>query len=177
MKIDLQHINNNCRTDQLRTVEHELTEEDIDFYNQHGWKNFREEDLIKTYLPEIGPPIYFSTLAKGVVIEIKGKRYRFTFEEDHYFDPYEADGKSITLTPTNDPLTLPDANKENYYLKFFGQPEWVQTSWYPADLNGNPCYHLVTIESGWGDNGNYNILIGFNENNEPNVAYFEASCC
>jgi hypothetical protein len=33
------------------------------------------------------------------------------------------------------------------------------------------------LENGWGDMGNWNILVGFDADGVPNVAYFEASCC
>lgn len=46
---------------------------------------------------------------------------------------------------------------------------------YPLDLEGNVCHHFLTIENGWGDCGNFNILLGFN-GLIPNMAYFEASC-
>jgi hypothetical protein len=174
-----------CREDQLKKVERELTEEDIDYYNEHGWKSFREEDLIETYLPELGPARYFGAenliYKEGIVVPIKGKNYRVVFIEDWQTEPWSAEGKFISLTPTDDPETIPDMeykgeNGPSYYLKFFGQPDWVQNEVYPNDLNGKPCYHFLTIDVNWGDCGNFNILLGFN-GDEPNIAYFEASCC
>jgi hypothetical protein len=186
MKLELQPIESakECLPEQLRIVNIPLTDEDVAEYEAKGWKYFRKEDFIETHLPELGNPLCFSnkfSLHKGIVIEIKGKHYHVSFEESDAFEPFEAKGKYITLTPTTEPLSVPDLkfkgdNETGHYLKFFGQPAWIQGEYYPTDLNGNPCYHLVTIENMWGDCGNYNILIGF-DGDTPNVAYFEASCC
>lgn len=186
MKLPLKDIyeTKNCKPEQLLTVKRLLTEKDCEEYERYGWDSFREEDLIEVFLPELGDPIYFRNnllYTTGIVVEIKGLRYNVQFESSDLYQDYEATGKSIVLTLTSEPLTKPNVvGKESwrggYDFKFFGQPTWVQNPHYPVDLNGNPCCHLLTIENGWGDSGNFNILLGF-DGDVPNVAFFEASCC
>ena len=175
--------------EKLTVVTREMNEEDCEYYNRVGWKNFHEDDLTEIKLPELGDPIYFSERhslhdpENRIVVEIRGRRYQF-FLHDHYRNERSRpDGKSIELTPTELPLTVPDASSRPgewrgwYYLKFFGQPTWVQGAKYGCDSLGNPLHQLLTIESGWGDCGNENILVGFDQDGNVSEAFFEASCC
>lgn len=129
--------------------------------------------------PASDPPV-------GVVIPVNGRTYRVSMRVRDIGDGtmYEAKGKVLVFEPTDAPPTQPlpapppvGTRRRVADLKFFGQPCWVQNSWCPQDLRGEPCRHLVTVENEWGDMGNWNILIGFDEAGVPNVAYFEASCC
>lgn len=183
MRLKLSYANNLIDEERLTVPAPELTEKDCEHYEEIGWDNYSDTEV---KLPELGPPMYFykGNLTSGIVVEIKGKRYKVFFEESYDEHPWECNHKYINLEPTDELLSLPDRLIEErdqwrggYNYKFFGQPNFVQGPVYPADLVGDPCYHLVSIENGWGDSGNYNIFIGFDENNEPNVAYFEASCC
>jgi hypothetical protein len=195
-----------CRADQLETVTDELTPEEVERITDAGqWKDFREEDLTRTVLPELGPALFFTERIpfytadsysrgtpagppepEGIVVAIRGRNYRVSLrvlaggrDSDH-----EARGKTLILVPTDEPATPSDVrvarvatSRSRREYQFFGQPVWVQNAHYPADLRGEPCSHLVTVENGWGDMGNWNILVGFDADGVPNVAYFEASCC
>jgi hypothetical protein len=175
-----------AREDQLTIVKRELTPEDCAHYDNIGWKYFSDNDLIDRFLPSLGDPIYFSekhSLSRGVVVEIKGVRYLVQFEELENRRGEESDpaGKSLILTPTDMALSKSDSTsaqgwRGGHYLKFFGQPTWIQSHLYPVDARNNACYHFLTIENGWGDSGNYNILLGL-DGDVPVEAYFEASCC
>lgn len=174
-----------CSEEELTVTLPELTEKDCEYYEEIGWANYQDTEV---KLPELGNPMYFYkgslSPGRGIVIEIKGKRYKVTFGEDCDEEPWESNYKYIDLEPTEEPLSVPDRViderrewRGGYDYKFFGQPTWVQGPHYPKDKRGNPYYNLVTIENGWGDSGNYNILISLDENGEPDAAYFEASCC
>ncbi len=160
--------------EQIGVIKRELTVEDCEYYDRIGWKHFRDEDLIERNLPELGNEIYLNS--NNCVIELRGKRYEFEFDDYSNLygeDLWEAGNKNIVLTPTEKPLS---ESKNRGWYRFFGQPHWIQSDYYPLDLNGNLCYHLLTVNNDWGDAGNFNILIGFDSNDVPNVAYFEASC-
>lgn len=161
-----------CCKDQLTKVSRELTEEDIEYYERVGWRYFSEEDLDTYLLPSLGEPIGFNVQP---VIEIKGKKYQVVIQDDGR-EPWDEEGKTLLLIPTTAPLTKGDPGNRRSFYNFFGQPTWRQNTYYPTH-KGKPCYHLVTVEDGWGDNGNRNILLGFDENDMPEAAYFEASCC
>jgi hypothetical protein len=175
-----------CCEDQLIRVKRELTLKDYEEYESIGWKHYREEHFIDTLLPSLGDPLFFShkhSIFDGVVVQVKGTKYLVQFE-DKNDEPYNVDGKFLILTPTVKPLSVPDRDKSDdwskrhrgHYLQFFGQPSWVQGPVYPTDVRGNACYHFLTIENGWGDCGNFNILLGLN-GDIPSEAYFEAACC
>ncbi len=179
IRLPLQEIREQYDHNLLEKVEHDLTEEDIATYDRIGWDNYRPEYHAQYLLPSLGEPLLLNSYPDPVV-EIKGKRYRVVIESHYDDEPYEAKGKALVLTETDEPLTKGNRPKKGHwrgssYYKFFGQPTWVQNESFPAH-NGKPCYHLVTVENGWGDCGNWNILIGI-EDDKPVAAYFEASCC
>ena len=153
------------------------------FDREDLWNTYRQEDYLIKALPEIAPPIYFSTQIGEPIVQVFGRRYKIKFAWNNNDVPFEAKGKSLVLEPTMLKLTKSDSRapdfgcRNTFYWKFFGQPIWLQGDYFPADLNGKSCYHFCTIETGWGDCGNWNILVGLDDNNIPNVAYFEASCC
>lgn len=161
-----------CPEDKIQKVERELNEEEIEWYNANGWQYYTPDLL----LPVLGPTIY--TSFTDPVVEIFGRRWKIQFLFDYNYEPYEAKGKKVVFSETTEPLTVSDKYKNNRHshdMQIFGQPVWVQHEYYPA-YKGEPCYHLATLETGWGDCGNNNILIAC-ENNEPVKAFFEASCC
>jgi hypothetical protein len=159
----------------LEKVEVPFTEQDIEVYDRIGWKHYREEDFFRIIFPSLGESCGFNSL-KNVVIPIKGMNYEVEWQEDYNFKPYDPTGKVLLLTPTEKPASASNGTERSWY-RFFGQPRFVQNPMYVLDLLGNPCYHFLTIENGWGDAGNFNIQIGFDEQDIPNFAYFEASCC
>lgn len=57
----------------------------------------------------------------------------------------------------------------------FGQPDWVQSPMYPA-FEGRAAYHLMTLNTEWGDCGNINIMVGLDAEGRPARLWFEASC-
>jgi hypothetical protein len=180
IRLDLQEIREHYDHTKLEKLEHDLTEEDHEWYNTHGWKHFRPENHIEYLLPSLGDPVCFHSSPEPV-IEIKGRRFRMNVESDYNDEPWEAKGKTLVLTETTEPLSKGKPWKKKdwragHYYKVFGQPTWIQGECYPAH-KGEPCYHLVTVECGWGDSGNWNILVGLDENGVPEAAYFEASCC
>lgn len=170
-------------------VKREMTQDDNDYWDEVGWDDFREEFQLE--LPEVAPPLYFFYEPKdGFVVEMRGKRWKVKFREEFgWNEPWEPGGKSVEFIRTNEPLSVPDRKgptraewlrgyrRGSYHIKFFGQPTWVQGEHHALDSRGNPFCNLMTIENGWGDSGNYNILIGFDENDDPAELYFEASCC
>lgn len=58
----------------------------------------------------------------------------------------------------------------------FGQPHFIQNPIYPTH-EGRSAMHLMTLETGWGDSGNVNILFACDDNGVPCAAWMEASCC
>ena len=185
-----------CRPDQLGEAVDELTPEEVEQFTDAGlWSQFREEDWKRTLLPEFGPPRYFARGvliyegdgedSRGVVVPVGGRNYRVTLRVTSAGrdEVYEARGKTLVLTPTDEPPTPPTAKppargERGYHtLQFFGQPVWVQNEHAPQDLRGEPCRHFLTVENRWGDAGNWNVLVGTDADGVPNVAYFEASCC
>ena len=58
----------------------------------------------------------------------------------------------------------------------FGQPTFLQGSRVPLH-EGRPVYHLLTLETGWGDAGNENYMVALDDDGWPVAVYFEASCC
>jgi hypothetical protein len=58
----------------------------------------------------------------------------------------------------------------------FGQPRFIQNPIFPTH-EGRPAMHLMTLETGWGDSGNVNILFACDDNGVPCAAWMEASCC
>lgn len=152
------------------------------------WYTERGQDPLvatRTYLlPELGPARYFSLRVRDFVVAIRGRRYRVVINlaNRRRDEPWESEGKSVTLIPTDDPETEPDRAPPlpgyigGHYYQFLGRPRWIQNDHFPAGTTGEPCYNLVTIEDGWGDAGNHNILISLDSEGYPDRAYHEASC-
>lgn len=60
-------------------------------------------------------------------------------------------------------------------LSLFGRPCFIQGALCPV-FEGKPFYNLMTIENGWGDSGNINIMVALDDG-YPVAACLEASCC
>jgi hypothetical protein len=176
----------------LLVVKRDLTPEEVEqITDSNGWADFREADLQEVRLPSLGPERFYTSRhsldpGRGVVVPVRGRNYRVTLRcpaAGVMDDLWEAAGKVLVLTPTDDPPTPEDAKggtgsaRARCYLRFFGQPTWVQNEHHPADRHGRACFHLVTVENHWGDMGNWNVLIGLDATGTPDLAYFEASCC
>ena len=121
-----------CKPEQLIVVERGMTPADCEYYERIGWDKYRAGDLIETKLPELGDGLYFSGKfsvhePRGVVVEIKGKRYKVSFSEDYHYEPWKVQGKFVNFEPTDEPLSVPDRPAPDpyhrgwHYLKFFGQ--------------------------------------------------------
>jgi len=63
-----------------------------------------------------------------------------------------------------------------FYAQVFGQPNFIQNNIFPV-FNGRSAMALCSIETGWGDSGNINILFACDDNGVPCRVWFEASCC
>lgn len=68
-----------------------------------------------------------------------------------------------------------DIGDRFYLFKAFGQPEFLQNSWW-IGWKGHATYPLLTYESLWGDGGNENIFVALDESNVPVAAWQESSC-
>ena len=61
------------------------------------------------------------------------------------------------------------------FLCLFGQPNFLQNEFYP-EFQGRPGMALATMDTGWGDSGNENLLFAVDDDGYPVAAWFEASC-
>jgi len=61
-------------------------------------------------------------------------------------------------------------------VNFFGHPYFIQGTPINA-YEGRCAMNLVTLETGWGDAGNVNILFACDEQGVPCRVWCEASCC
>lgn len=178
MEFPFKYFSENYDYNKLEKLELDLTVEDCERFDEIGWKNYREGDYVKYLVPSLGEAICFHWNDK-IVIEIKGKRYKFELHDNCMHEMWSCEGKSISLTPTEEPISEGVKNcgcRAFHLYHFFGQPRWVQSPCYPA-YKGKPCYHLVTVENDWGDSGNWNIFISLDENDVPNAVFFESFCC
>jgi hypothetical protein len=164
---------------QLEKIEHELTMEDFEEYYRLGWKCYHPDNHIEYLLPSLGETMYFRS-AIDPVVEINGKRWKIKVQWNDRYPIYEPDSVDMIFTETQEPLSqseLPcSKNRFDFYIQVFGQPNWVQSEFFPT-YKGKLCSHLMTIETRWGDSGNHNFLLGCGDNGNPEVVYFEASCC
>ena len=85
---------------------------------------------------------------------------------------------TVAFIPTTDPQTyyLPGGpNVRLPYLTVFGQPRFIQNPVFPG-LHGVCASNLFTLETGWGDAGNLNVLCALDEEGIPAKVWHEASC-
>lgn len=61
------------------------------------------------------------------------------------------------------------------YLQIFGQPIFIQNPIFPSHKGRSAC-NLATLETGWGDSGNVNIMVALDDG-VPVEIWIEASCC
>ena len=60
-------------------------------------------------------------------------------------------------------------------LRFFGVPDFLQTGIFPA-VDGVAAQCLAVLDTGWGDDGNINLLFSCDKDGVPNRVWFEANC-
>lgn len=58
----------------------------------------------------------------------------------------------------------------------FGQPFFIQNPVVPS-YNGKCAHHLITLDTGWGDSGNENYMVAFDDDGYPVALFHEYSCC
>ena len=136
-------------------------------------------------LPEFGSArLYYDGFRlihhEGVVISLGGRLYRVRFIPVGAIDHSSGapDGGTVEFIPTTDPETyhLPGGpNVRLPYLTFFGQPRFIQNPVFP-DVNGVCASNLFTLETGWGDAGNLNVLCALDKEGIPAEVWHEASC-
>jgi hypothetical protein len=134
-------------------------------------------------LPEFGPARLFYDGFRlihheGVVVSLGGRLYRVRFIPVGDNGSGAPDGGTVEFIPTTDPQTyhLPGGpNVRLPYLTFFGQPRFIQNPVFPG-LDGVCASNLFTLETGWGDAGNLNVLCALDDEGIPAKVWHEASC-
>jgi len=134
-------------------------------------------------LPEFGSArLYYDGFRlihhEGVVISLGGRLYRVRFIPVGDNGSGAPDGGTVEFIPTRYPETyhLPGGpNVRLPYLTFFGQPRFIQNPVFP-DVNGVCASNLFTLETGWGDAGNLNVLCALDREGVPAKVWHEASC-
>jgi len=143
---------------------------------------FRGKDYPLYGLPEFGPPRFYYDgyrliYRDGAVIPIGGRLYRVRFMPVSH-NGGVPEGGSVEFIPTTGHETyyLPGGpNMRLPYLTFFGQPRFIQNPVFP-ELNGVCASNLFTLETGWGDAGNLNVLCALDQEGIPAKVWYEASC-
>jgi hypothetical protein len=171
--LPLEEIAEHYDKEKLEKVEHELNEDDYEFYDKHGWKHYCPENHFEYLLPSFGEE--FTVSETYPIVEVMGRRYKVDVRDDRSSQPWDAAGKTLVLTEVTEPQSQKMKASRFSFYRFFGQPQFVQGEVYPAH-DGKPCYHFLTVENGWGDAGNWNIFLALDDNGLPKAAYFEASC-
>ena len=134
-------------------------------------------------LPEFGPDRLFYDGFRlihheGVVVSLGARLYRVRFRPAGDNDRGAPDGGTVEFIPTTDAQTyyLPGGpNVRLPYLTFFGQPRFIQNPVFPG-LDGVCASNLFTLETGWGDAGNLNVLCALDGEGIPAKVWHEASC-
>ena len=134
-------------------------------------------------LPEFGPARLFYDGFRlihheGVVVSLGARLYRVRFRPAGDNDSGAPDGGTVEFIPTTDAQTyyLPGGpNVRLPYLTFFGQPRFIQNPVFPG-LDGVCASNLFTLETGWGDAGNLNVLCALDGEGIPAKVWHEASC-
>jgi len=134
-------------------------------------------------LPEFGPDRLFYDGFRlihheGVVVSLGARLYRVRFRPAGDNDRGAPDGGTVEFIPTTDAQTyyLPGGpNVRLPYLTFFGQPRFIQNPVFPG-LDGVCASNLFTLETGWGDAGNLNVLCALDGECIPAKVWHEASC-
>jgi len=147
-----------------------------------GRHAFHGNDYSVYGLPEFGPPRFYYDGFRlihrdGVVIALGGRLYRVRFMPAGQ-NAGVPDGGVVEFIPTSDPQTyyLPGGpNMRLPHLTLFGQPRFIQSPAFP-EFMGACASNLFTLETGWGDAGNLNVLCALNQEGIPARAWHEASC-
>ena len=124
--------------------------------------------------PEFGPARYYQPSPRELILKLGDQNYLVIPDvggEDEY--PM---GGTITFCPTSKPETPFSLEKTNCGIIAFGQPRFIQSP-VLCGADGRSASHLMTLETGWGDCGNINILLLLDKDGKPSRAWMEASCC
>lgn len=125
--------------------------------------------------PEFGPARFYKPTPEELVLRLGNQNYIIITQLDDSSGVPEK-GK-ITFIPTDKQETPFHTDKEKQgYMTAFGQPNFIQSE-VLCGANGKSACHLLTLETGWGDAGNVNILCFLDDNGIPAKAWVEASCC
>jgi hypothetical protein len=128
------------------------------------------------YLPEFGPARYYYSPPPQLVLPLGERRYKVSFESETDGSGIPAGGK-ITFIPTEEPETRYSTKRMGTPpVTAFGQPVFIQNTVTPS-LDGRCASNLMTLETGWGDAGNINLLCALDDQGVPAKVWFEASCC
>jgi hypothetical protein len=132
------------------------------------WNNY--------YFPEFGPARYCYSVPQQLVLPLGGRRYKVSFKSTSDGSGIPTGGE-ITFVLTDEPETTYSTLKRgNPPVTAFGQPVFIQNTVTPS-LDGRCASNLMTLETGWGDAGNINLLCALDEKGVPAKVWFEASCC
>jgi hypothetical protein len=65
--------------------------------------------------------------------------------------------------------------RQPFYVQVFGQPNFLQNNVFPT-YGGRCAMALASVETGWGDMGNVNILFACDDDGVPCRVWIESSC-
>jgi hypothetical protein len=100
------------------------------------------------------------------------KREEDQIADECEFDPDWIERRKKSLERFKEDPSL----RHPFGVKVFGTPDFIQNAVFPVH-DGKLAYNLITLETGWGDSGNVNILFACDESGTPCKVWFEASCC
>lgn len=131
-------------------------------------------------LPEFGPLRFYGGNVRireqGVVVQMGTARYRIRYHAEYQNDvPTSGVAEFIPTSDAETPFTPGNNSSRRPYLSMFGQPCFIQNPVWP-EYQGRCAYHLLTIEDGWGDAGNINVMVALNDQDRPVRVFQEYSC-
>jgi hypothetical protein len=123
--------------------------------------------------PELLPRAVYQ---ESFVVAIRGRHWAVSIHREYAFGT--PDRVSVQFRETADPITkfvtLGDERSSVSHL--FSQPKFIQSPVLPH-YEGKSAVMLARIESRWGDCGNENIFVAFDDAGIPVGIYHEYSCC
>lgn len=131
-------------------------------------------------LPVLGPTFYVRSLKDGIILDLKGQRFKIT-KVPQEETPLKGNQPFLLLTPTTGPVSEMDVPppKEGYFsgnVQVFGQPRCQQGDAFP-EHDGRAAYLLYLYPTYTGDSGLENVFIGFDEDGNPCRAWTSYSSC